>query len=367
MTPGGYISTAGHIGLIGWLIFGGGFATDPLPEFDVTEVSVISEAQFAALLDPPAPVVDPVTPAALPEPDALDDPVPPAPVVPVTPPPAPAETEPPATETPPDVSNIAPLPDTVVEDTPPTPPVDPVVVIPDPAPQPNPLIRPRPRPAPRVAPTPVAPPAPDVVVADQSQDAVAPDSQSDQPREAQEATAEEEATTETVTEADEPASAPLASLRPRARPTRPSAPESQPETQTPAAPAEDDIAQALAAALAAPDRAPAASGPPLSGGEREGLRVAVSKCWNVGSLSTDALGTTVVVGVEMTQEARPVIASIRLVGSAGGSTAAAQQAFEAARRAIIRCGVSGFDLPPEKYDQWRQIEMTFNPEQMRTR
>ena len=45
--------------------------------------------------------------------------------------------------------------------------------------------------------------------------------------------------------------------------------------------------------------------------------------------------------------------------------AAAQQAFEAARRAIIRCGVSGFDLPAEKYDQWQEIEMTFNPEQMR--
>ncbi|MEM9438259.1 MAG: energy transducer TonB, partial [Pseudomonadota bacterium] len=39
----------------------------------------------------------------------------------------------------------------------------------------------------------------------------------------------------------------------------------------------------------------------------------------------------------------------------------------AARRAIIRCGATGFDLPREKYDQWRQIEMTFNPEEMRTR
>ncbi|MEM6478789.1 MAG: energy transducer TonB, partial [Pseudomonadota bacterium] len=42
-------------------------------------------------------------------------------------------------------------------------------------------------------------------------------------------------------------------------------------------------------------------------------------------------------------------------------------AFEAARRAIIRCGAKGFDLPSEKYDQWKEIEMTFNPEQMRTR
>ena len=42
-----------------------------------------------------------------------------------------------------------------------------------------------------------------------------------------------------------------------------------------------------------------------------------------------------------------------------------RQAFEAARRAIIRCGSRGFPLPAEKYDQWREVEMVFNPEGMR--
>jgi hypothetical protein len=42
-------------------------------------------------------------------------------------------------------------------------------------------------------------------------------------------------------------------------------------------------------------------------------------------------------------------------------------AFDAARRAIIRCGAKGFDLPAEKYAQWREVEMTFNPESMRIR
>ena len=49
----------------------------------------------------------------------------------------------------------------------------------------------------------------------------------------------------------------------------------------------------------------------------------------------------------------------------GGSAASAKQAFEAARRAIIRCGSSGYDLPEDKYGQWKEIEMTFNPERMR--
>ncbi|MEQ9675666.1 MAG: energy transducer TonB, partial [Roseovarius indicus] len=38
---------------------------------------------------------------------------------------------------------------------------------------------------------------------------------------------------------------------------------------------------------------------------------------------------------------------------------------EAARRAIISCVADGYKVPPEKYDQWRDIEMTFNPEKMR--
>ena len=39
--------------------------------------------------------------------------------------------------------------------------------------------------------------------------------------------------------------------------------------------------------------------------------------------------------------------------------------IEAARRAIIRCGAKGFQLPPDKYEQWRTIEMEFSPERMR--
>ena len=41
--------------------------------------------------------------------------------------------------------------------------------------------------------------------------------------------------------------------------------------------------------------------------------------------------------------------------------------IEKARRAILRCQRGGFPLPVEKYAQWQQIEMTFNPEGMRLR
>ena len=45
----------------------------------------------------------------------------------------------------------------------------------------------------------------------------------------------------------------------------------------------------------------------------------------------------------------------------------ADAAFGAARRAILLCQKDGFPLPAEKYGQWQEIEMTFNPERMRIR
>ena len=81
----------------------------------------------------------------------------------------------------------------------------------------------------------------------------------------------------------------------------------------------------------------------------------------------NGLGTTVVVSVTMQETGVPDTGSIRLVSSSGGSDRAARQAFEAARRAIIRCGARGFPLPVEKFSHWRDIEMTFNPEGMQFR
>ncbi len=93
--------------------------------------------------------------------------------------------------------------------------------------------------------------------------------------------------------------------------------------------------------------------------------VDVKACWNVGALSSEALRTTVTVRFDMEQNGKPVVGSIELVGQEGGSEAAAKQAYEAARRAIVRCGSDGFPLPAEKYGWWKQVEIVFNPTKMR--
>lgn len=370
MHTGHYISGAGHVVLIGWLIFGDVFAAEPLP-FEATSVSVISGAEFAAMMaagqapqsttEVAQPSSPEVTPDA-PEIAAAEDPA-----TEQTPP---EQAETPSAEAAPDVSQLAPPQADVSDEAPvlPEPPADVAVLVPEISDTPVPQA------SERVAPEAVAQPDPEALPDPVEQEAVAPNAVGETPREPSEATAPEAASTEIVTEAEEPSSRITTSLRPPARPPAPvqtaqpvETAETEPDPAAPSAPdTEDAVAAALAEALATESSAPPVpQGPPLSVGEKESLRVAVSSCWNVGSLSTDALGTTVVVSVAMTQDGKPVTSSIRMASSSGGSEQAARQAFEAARRAIIRCGAKGFELPVEKYSQWQDIEMTFNPERMR--
>lgn len=366
MQTGTKISALAHGLLLAWAFLGGVFRSEPLP-VEVQDVTVISAEEFDRMTgqsDAPEAV------AALAEPEQPEES--PAPEVAAEPdtPPAQAQPEPapePAAE---------PLPETVPEPAPPAPEAPP-----EPEPTPTPpdadtaAVVPEPpqRPSDRIAPEPVAPPPPEAQPDPVEREEVVADDAADTAAEEQQATAPEEAATEIVTEAEETAAlAPTRSPRPAVRPNRPArpaTPASEP-AQPQAAETEDAVAAALAEAMSgAQDTVPAApaapSGPPLSAGEKEALRVAVSSCWNVGSLSSEALATTVVVAVSLTQDGKPQVDTIRMVSHSGGGAGAAKQAFEAARRAIIRCGTRGYDLPAAKYDRWRNIEMTFNPERMR--
>ncbi|WP_439104934.1 energy transducer TonB [Celeribacter marinus] len=380
MNTGQYISAAGHFGLIAYALLGGLFLTPEASQPVATqEVALISEAEFAAMTGNSAPeVVQDAPEQAAPQAEIAPQAAPSADAVPQARP----QLEP---QTP--VQDTAPQPPQpltpqaqVSEQTPPQ--ADPQVSFEDPgAGLPDvPNQEPTPRPVPRIAPEAVTTPEPQPDIADAPTPQVSPDADSAQVvEEDTPEAAPEEATTEIVTEAETP-SGMSTSPRPKSRPAnlaaraaearetdRP-APVQQTAPNDAAADAAADAASALIAAAAASDTAQAPTrpvGPPLTGGEREGLRVAVSQCWNVGALSSDAMRTTITVGVSMNQDGTPNSGSLRLIGFSGGSQSAADAAYEVARRAILRCGARGFDLPVEKYDQWRDIEMTFDPEQMR--
>ncbi len=323
MQTGLVISSVGHAGLIAWAIIGGYlFAPDQDPPPEVTEVTLITAAELDAF-------------AAI-APDLLED------ITPLTPTPPPVLLDPPTPDP------VEPPPELAVLEAPEAPDAVPT----PPAPPPS--------PAPRIAPTPAPAPPEDAAPADTPQEATTPnpDAAEITSEEPQQAEAPEEAATQIVPEG--PKLAPTTSARPARRPDRPTP---QPSEQTP-----DPLSTAVAQAVEeATQTAPAPIGPPLNSSEEDALRVSVQRCWNVGSLSSEATRTTVIVSVEMTRDAKPVQSSIRLVSSEGGSDAAVNQAFETARRAIIRCGLQGYGLPEDKYAHWQTIEMIFNPERMRFR
>ncbi len=371
MRLGYTISGLAHAGLVVGLVFGGFFARDRLPPMEVAEVSVISVQEFEAMIasddqpDVPADTILPPAPSPVteaPEAPAVED----APLIAALPEPdTPAVPEAPElpeiAETPPEPLDL-PQPDVDIVEAPPieAPPTpdDGATIVPS-----------TPAPAPRVAQEVAPPPPPD---AEEAPEVVEDSAPAEEPVEVvvedQPPAAPKEATTEIVTEAETESDAPAASLRPRTRPSRPTRVAEAPTPPKPEAPKVEASRDAIAAAVQTAVEAPKPvqpSGPPLTSGEKDALRVAVQGCWNVGSLSTEALRTTVVVGVTMARDGKPDTGSIRMLGHEGGSDSAARQAYEAARRAIIRCGSRGYDLPAEKYAQWAEIEMTFNPERMR--
>jgi hypothetical protein len=392
MNTGSILSGIGHAGLILWVILGDWlFQAQESPPVAVTDVSIMSEAEFAALTAEPAPVVETATEVVQPAPVAPDPVVPEVPAVvaedppPPDPPPAPLPDQPPAPEP-------APVPEPVTEPVPnpepdPVPEPDPLPVAADPVEASvrplTPDVKPRPKPADVIAPDPVdAPEVPTEVAPEivpevvETPDPVEPEVQEPVEAAAPENTGDVIRTEENAT--DTPSQlAPASSARPLRRPEQPAPSEepavaetpAEPAPETPTDPATDQAAldAALAEAQAAEETPAQPAGPPMTGSEKDAMRVAVSTCWNVGSLSSAALETEVTLGLTVAQNGVPDAGSIRMLGFTGGTEAGAQQAYEAARRAIIRCGARGFPLPPEKYDQWRELELTFDPSGMRMR
>ena len=383
------VSAAGHGAALLLALFGGLFQRPDMSlPVTMTEVSVISSAEFAALQAraPTAPTESPAAPSA-PEasPAAETAPSPVKEAGPAAAPPVPGQQ--PSPDAAPDVSELAP-PAPEVSPADPTIETPPVDVPSDTVLQ---AIAPKPRPtdAPRIAPQPSDAPAPDAAPSDQAVTETAP-VPTDQPvpeTPPVKEQAPQEATTRTPVEKDvakvTESSAPVTSSRPKARPEKP-APSDKPRTALAAAakPTEaaaprastetavnDALAEALsgaASAAPAPGTGTAASGPPLTSGEKDAMRVAVKQCWVVDNGAPWAT-VVVTIGFELSQDGRVVDGSIRMVDATGGDDAAIRTAFEAGRRAILRCQNQGYPLPPEKYEQWKRTEIVFDPSKMRLR
>jgi len=133
---------------------------------------------------------------------------------------------------------------------------------------------------------------------------------------------------------------------------------------------------APAAATAEPEEAPAAqrnrstaaatslpAGPPMTGAEKDGLKLAVQRCWNVPAGLRDAQELKVTLAAELNADGSVISGSIRMIEPSPAPDARFKSAFDAGRRALIRCSPYT-DLPRDKYAQWQNLEVVFNPEGM---
>ena len=379
MSIGTYISVTMHASMVGWLLLNGNFESTPR-EISVTEVSLVSAEMFDIALNNTPPEVEASIETAVAQPpvEEIAPKLSIKPDAPVMDREQPVMVSPQDDKTPPQISEQPePLEDLVVI-------LPSELISPTVSPtSPDVLeisLKPKPRQSNRITSKTVAPSEPEVDIGDFTRDAVSPQEMSSSEKKPQTATAPETSTSEIITEAEKPSKlprvavlAPEQSVRPKRRSIKIKLDKEQPKQTEQTI---DPLAAALNEALTGSTNESESEASTesqktvieaLAPGTIRGMQLAISPCWNLGASSSAALSTTVVVGMELSIEGKPLASSIYLVGYEGGDDASAQRAFETAQRAINDCGAKGFELPADKYSAWKKVEITFNPERMRVR
>ena len=379
MSIGTYISVTMHASMVGWLLLNGNFESTPR-EISVTEVSLVSAEMFDIALNNTPPEIEASIETAVAQPpvEEIAPKLSIKPDAPVMDREQPVMVSPQDDKTPPQISEqpepledlVVILPSELISPT--VSPTSPDVLAIS--------LKPKPRQSNRITSKTVAPSEPEVDIGDFTRDAVSPQEMLSSEKKPQTATAPEASTSEIITEAEKPSKlprvavlAPEQSVRPKRRSIKIKLDKEQPKQTEQTI---DPLAAALNEALTGSTNESESEASTesqktvieaLAPGTIRGMQLAISPCWNLGASSSAALSTTVVVGMELSIEGKPLASSIYLVGYEGGDDASAQRAFETAQRAINDCGAKGFELPADKYSAWKKVEITFNPERMRVR
>jgi len=97
----------------------------------------------------------------------------------------------------------------------------------------------------------------------------------------------------------------------------------------------------------------------MTANELDALRARLASCWNIQLAPPDPSELRVRVKIFLNLDGSlaqaPQVLEV-------GSTEFARSAAESALRAVRRC--APFTLPPEKYDSWQEINVTFDPREM---
>ena len=100
--------------------------------------------------------------------------------------------------------------------------------------------------------------------------------------------------------------------------------------------------------------------PQLTLEELNTFRDDITQCWIIDE-SSPTSNVKLTGAMSMKSDGKLEAGSLQLIGAEGGSEEIIETAFQQVRKAILRCQKTGYDLPSEKYDRWRNIEITFDP------
>jgi len=108
-----------------------------------------------------------------------------------------------------------------------------------------------------------------------------------------------------------------------------------------------------------------APGPVLAQTYAADFALAVQRCWVIDVIS-EASDIAVTLAFSMRPDGTVGPGSVKMVSASAGSKAAIDQAFQSARRALLRCqGSDGYNLPVAEHAQWKDVEMSFDPHEWR--
>lgn len=130
-------------------------------------------------------------------------------------------------------------------------------------------------------------------------------------------------------------------------PAKPKAPE--PKAEQPPTPAAGSTSQFAAKVTA---------------GEKDALRVGIKQHFYYnGDRSDRSLRVTVAIGLSPDGK---IVSGPKQIDAQGGNTGAQKALYDAGRRALIKAQSAGefAKLPAQKYDGWKQINVTFTPEEI---
>ena len=125
----------------------------------------------------------------------------------------------------------------------------------------------------------------------------------------------------------------------------------------------EEVADALKRHQVKPQQKLARLGSSLTMSERDSVRRQIEPCWNVPAGARDAENLVVDIRLRLNADGTVIRAELVDGARAAGDTFF-RAAAESALRAVLNPRCSPLRLPPNKYEEWKNMVLSFNPRDM---